>query len=469
MTKPTNEKPERAHIACKSTKGVGCEPNFLVNFDNDQDAHNPINWRLRKKVYTSLLYSLTSLGSVWASTAYAPANQSIADEFHTSPTVALLGTCLLLAGWAFGPLLWAPLSELYGRKWPVLVPFFISAVMSFATGAAKDIQTILITRFFNGFFGSAPIMSTGAVFVDLWTPTQRGMAIVGYTFCVCGVPVTGIFQALVLALDLLFVEESYVPVLLTRKAQALRKSTGNWALHAKWEEKEIMVKDLAIKYGLRPLQMLATPICLCITIYTAFIYAIYYASLASFPIIFQQTRHWNNLTGSLPYLALLLGVIWGVLLNVLSQKYYDAACKANDFKAVPEARLPQMMIGSVVLAASLFIIGCTSTPTIHWIAPVIGVVLMGFGYYAVFTSAINYLVDTFPRWGASALAANTVARSALAAALPLAIQPMFAALGNGWAYSVLGFFATLNILIPYVFYFFGPSIRSRGKYSSNVG
>ncbi|RYP63564.1 hypothetical protein DL769_006919 [Monosporascus sp. CRB-8-3] len=341
--------------------------------------------------------------------------------------------------------------------------------MSFGTAAAKDIQTVLITRFFNGFFGSAPITSTGAVFVDLWTPTQRGMAIVGYTFCVCGGPITGILQSVVLVLDIIFIQESYVPVLLARKAQALRKSTGNWALHAEWEEKEILFKDLAMKYGLRPLQMLATPICLCVTVYTAFIYAVYYASLASFPIIFQGTRRWNDLSGSLPYVALLLGVVLGVVLNFLSQKYYNAAYEANNFKAVPEARLPQMMIGSVVLAASLFVIGWTSTPTIHWIITVIGVVLMGFGYYAVFTSAINYLVDTFQRWGASALAANTFARSALAAVLPVLIPPMYAALGNGWAYSVLGFFAVLNILIPYIFYFFGAKIRIRGKYSSNVG
>lgn len=96
---------------------------------------------------------------------------------------------LIRPRWAFGPLIWAPLSEVYGRKWPVLVPFFIATVMSFGTATAKDIQTILITRFFNGFFGSAPIMSTGAVFVDLWEPHQRGLAIVGYTFCVCGLPV----------------------------------------------------------------------------------------------------------------------------------------------------------------------------------------------------------------------------------------------------------------------------------------
>ncbi|KAI0204767.1 major facilitator superfamily transporter multidrug resistance [Astrocystis sublimbata] len=460
--------------------------NDIVELNDAHDPYNPMNWPLGQKVYTSLLYSLTSLTSVWASTAYAPGNKNIADTFNTSPTVALLGTSLLLIGWAFGPLTWAPLSELYGRKWPVLIPVLLSTIMSFVTAAAKDIQTVLITRFLNGFFGSAPITSTGGVFVDLWAPTARGMAVVGYTFCslapVVGGSIiyasvfwrwleyiTGILQAAVLLLDLFFIRESYPPVLLARKARALRQSTGDWSLHAHSEEQEVSAKDLALKYGLRPLQMLATPICLCITIYTAFIYALYYASLASFPIVFQKTRNWNELTGSLPYLALLLGVAFGVLLNVVGQTYYSAKSRANGLKAVPEARLLPMMIGSYALTASLFIIGWTSQPTIHWIFPVIGVVLMGFGYYAVFTSAINYLVDTFQLWSASALAANTFARSALAAALPLAIDPMFRALGNGWAYSVLGFFAALNILVPHVFYFYGARIRGRGKYSSNVG
>ena len=44
---------------------------------------------------------------------------------------------------------------------------FIAAVFSFATGAAKDIQTIVISRFFAGFFGSAPITNTGGVLGDI--------------------------------------------------------------------------------------------------------------------------------------------------------------------------------------------------------------------------------------------------------------------------------------------------------------
>ena len=283
------------------------------------------------------------------------------------------------------------------------------------------------------------------------------------------VQTTGIIQALVALLDLFFIQESYVPTLLVNKARRLRRTTGNWALHAEWEETEISFKDLAIKFGIRPLQMLVTPICLFVTIYSSFIYGVFYASLASFPIIFQESRGWNELVGSLPFLAVLIGILVGATVSVLNQKYYNNAYRANDYKPVPEARLPPMMIASVVLASGLYIIGWTAFPRIPWIAPVIGVFMLGFGYYTIFTSALNYLIDTFQRWGASALAANTFVRSVLAAVLPLVVPPMYHRLGNGWAFSVFATFAVLNIPIPFVFWFYGPRIRATGKYTSNMG
>jgi MFS family permease len=284
-----------------------------------------------------------------------------------------------------------------------------------------------------------------------------------------GCQVTGILQGTVLLLDIVFIQESYVPVLLARKAAQLRISTGNRALHAKWEEDPARPRDLAVKYGLRPLQMLVTPICLSITIYVSFIYATFYASLASFPIIFQETRGWTEFIGSLPFLAVLIGIAVGAGVNVANQKYYNARFIANNSVPVPEARLPPMMIASVVLAGGLFIMGWTSTTSIHWFGTIVGVFMLGFGYYTIFTSGINYLIDTFQRWGASALAANTFVRSVLAAVLPLLIPAMYHRLGNGWAFTILGVFAILNIPIPFVFWFYGPKIRRMGKYTSNLG
>ncbi|PGH16568.1 hypothetical protein AJ79_01674 [Helicocarpus griseus UAMH5409] len=479
----------------KPPSDVGSTPSTIVNFDGAEDPYNPVNWPFCKKFIISVLYSLTSFGSVWASAAYAPANAQIADEFNVSPQVAIIGTSLLLLGWGFGPLLWAPLSELYGRKWPVLIPFSICTAMSFGTAGAKNIQTVMITRFFTGFFGCAPITCTGGVYVDVWNASQRGKAIVGYTLVVCGGPAlapvvggamihrgvnwrwteyaTGILQACILILDLVFIKESYTPTLLTRKARSLRKSTGNPSLHAEWEEKGVSIKELTIKFGLRPLQLLMTPICFAITIYTSFIYGVYYASLVSFPIIFQETRGWNPLIGSLPFLALLVGLIPGGVVGLHNQSYSNNACRRSGSgsnggggKPVPEARLPPMMVASVFFAAGLFIMGWTSRPDIPWIATIIGVFMMGFGFYTLFTSSLNYLIDTFPRWSASALATNTIARSAFSAAFPLIVPPMYHRLGNGWAFSVFGFFAVLNVPIPFVFWVYGERIRGMGKYTA---
>ncbi|KAL9118671.1 MAG: hypothetical protein Q9187_004784 [Circinaria calcarea] len=486
--------PEKASSELPSSSAARVEDptsSLIVDFDGSEDPYNPINWPLSKKLATSVLYSLTSWGSGWASAAYSSANSKVADEFYVSPEIALIGTSLLLLGWGFGPLLWAPLSEVYGRKWPVLIPFLISMVMSFGTASAKDIQTVLITRFFTGFFGAAPITCTGGVFVDIWDPSQRGNAIVGYTLAVCSSPAlapvvggaiiysgtswrwteytTAILQASVLLLDLIFIQESYVPRLLVSKARKLRKSTGNWALHAKWEENDISIRELAIKFGLRPFQILITPICLFVTIYTSFIYGVFYASLASFPIIFKETRGWNELVGSLPFLAVLIGIMLGAALSLLNQRSYNVAYRANDCKAIPEARLPPMMIASVVLAAGLFLLAWTSSPRIPWIATVIGVCMVGFGFYTIFTSAVNYLIDTFQRWGASALAANTFVRSVFAVIFPLIVPPLYHGLGNGWASSVFAIFAVLNIPIPFVFWFYGRRIRAIGKYSSTMG
>jgi MFS family permease len=140
----------------------------------------------------------------------------------------------------------------------------------------------------------------------------------------------------------------------------------------------------------------------------------------------------------------------------------------NGNKAVPEARLPPMMIGAVFFSAGLFIFGWTSSVNIFWFAPCIGLFCMGFGFFTIFQAALNYLIDTFQKYAASAVAANTFLRSIFAAVFPLFVNPMFHKLGINWASSLLGFIAVVLIPIPYCFYIWGPSIRKRGKFTAEV-
>ncbi len=460
----------------------------LVDFDGLDDPYRPINWPMKKKVYTTVLYGFTTAGATWASAVFSPGIDQVAAQFHVGTEVATLGITLLLLGFGLGPLLWAPLSEVYGRKAAVLTPYFIAACFSFGTATAKDIQTIMITRFFAGFFGSAPVTNTGGVLGDLYTPGQRGIAMAGYALAVVGGPVvgpivgsavvvqpflrwrwteylTGILMLFILALDVIYIDESYPPVLLVKKARRLRHESGNWALHAKFEEWDVSISELSKKFLIRPFQLLGTPICFLMALYASFCYGILYLQLGAIPIIFQEGRGWHPVVGSLPFLGILVGAWIGCAANVYNQKLYNIKCHAAGERAVPEARLPPMMVGSIFFATGQFIIGWTAAPMYPWVAPVIGLVCLGIGFFTIFQAALNYLVDTFQKYSASAVAANTFLRSVFAAAFPLVVTPMYHNLGIPWASSLTGFIGVAMIPIPYLFFVFGKDIRRRSKWS----
>ncbi|KAF1814799.1 putative MFS multidrug transporter [Eremomyces bilateralis CBS 781.70] len=459
----------------------------IVEFDGLDDPYHPMNWKVGKKIWTTALYGLTTMGATFLSSVYTPAVQQVTDQFEVGRIVGQLGLALLLFGFGVGPLLWAPISEVYGRKNAVILPYFIATMFVFGSGAAKDIQTLMITRFFAGFFASAPITNTGGVLADIWPAQQRAAAMVGYAMAVIVGPIFGpivggaiiisggswrwteftaaILMMIFLVLDIIFLDESFPPVLLVYKARRLRFETGNWALHARHEEWDVTLKELGNRYLVRPFQMLLTPICFLVALYASFVYGILYGNLAAFPIVFQEIRGWNVLVGSLPFLGLLIGVLLGAVINIVNNTYYTKCLKKNGGRAVPEARLPPMMLGSVLFATGLFLFGWTADPRFHWIVPVVGAAFSGIGFFTIFQACLNYLIDTFTQYGASAVAANTFLRSAVGGAFPLFMGPMLHNMGVNWGISVFGFFAVALIPIPFMFFVFGKRIRARGVWS----
>ncbi len=101
-------------------KELSLRPNVVV-FDGDDDQLNPQNWPLHKKVYNTALWALTTCWITFASAIYSAGTAQISEEFSVSYNVANAGTSLLMFGCALGPMLWAPLCEVYGRKWPALL------------------------------------------------------------------------------------------------------------------------------------------------------------------------------------------------------------------------------------------------------------------------------------------------------------------------------------------------------------
>ncbi len=85
----------------------------------------------------------------------------------------------------------------------------------------------------------------------------------------------------------------------------------------------------------------------------------------------------------------------------------------------------------------------------------IGVALIGFGFTTIFQSSLNYLVDTFTMYSASAVAANTFLRSMFAGAFPLLVIPMYNNIGIDWGSTVFGCFSALLAPVPFLFFFLG--------------
>lgn len=265
----------------------------------------------------------------------------------------------------------------------------------------------------------------------------------------------------------LFLPGTYAPYLLSKRAQRLRKETGNDKLYHPHEYLKLDFKTIVTKYFTRPLYMLLTEhIVTLIAFYASFTYSLLYMTLQVFPIVFQEIRGYSPVVAWLPFLAMFIGICCATFINLTNQRYYHRQVDKAGGKAVPEARLPPVMIGGFLFCAGLFWFGWTAAPQYHWILPCVAAAFIGAGFNSIFQQCINFLVDSYATYAASAVAANTISRSVLAAALPLATRPMFEALGTGPAMSVLGGVAGLLIPVPFLFMRFGPRLRKGSKFAT---
>lgn len=268
------------------------------------------------------------------------------------------------------------------------------------------------------------------------------------------------------AMAAVFLPELYGPVLLKRRAASLRKSTGNSAYWHPHENVKLDLKSIITKQLARPLRMLFTePMVTCIALYASFVYALLYLTLEVFPIVFAQMRHWGPVVSTLPFLGLLVGVLFAVIINLANQPRYMRIVDQNGGKPVPEARLPPMLIGGVLFATGLFWFGWTADPRFSWVLPVVAAGFIGAGFNVIFQQCINFLVDSYGLYAASALSANTFLRSLLASAFPLAAKPMFRNLGVGPAMSILGGIACLALPVPLIFMRYGLRLRKMSKFA----
>ncbi|KAL7937629.1 MFS general substrate transporter [Trichoderma chlorosporum] len=473
-----------------SGEGTAESP-YLVEFIPG-DKWNPMSFKDSFKWTITLIQASATLSVSFASSAYSGGISEIIEEFNVSTEVAILGVSLFVMGFAIGPLLWAPLSELYGRQRTFFISYMCLSAFSAGAAGSQNIATLIILRFFAGAFGSSPLTNAGGVIADLFQAKQRGIAFSIFAMAPFLGPalgpiaggflgeskgwrwiegLTAIFTGVVWIASSVAYPETYAPVLLRQRAAALTKRTGKVYI-SKLEEGQppkTIGNQLSVSL-LRPwLLLFKEPIVLLISLYMAIIYGTLYMCFAAFPIVFQEGRGWSPGIGGLAFIGIAIGMTLSTVGSVFDNKrYIKAAAKSPDGNATPEDRLPPAILGSLLIPIGLFWFAWTNGPNVHWIVSIIGSIFFASGIVLVFLSLMNYLVDAYVIFAASALAGSSVLRSLFGAAFPLFTTYMYENLGIHWASSIPAFLALACVPFPFLFWKYGDKIRARCQYAAEA-
>ncbi|KAK0112638.1 hypothetical protein ONS95_014377 [Cadophora gregata] len=456
------------------------------------DPRNPQNFPTTVKWFVTAISAFSTLTMAFASSAYTGALISIETQFSASSPVALLGVSLFVFGFAVGPLLWAPLSELYGRRSVFVLAYGLFVIFNIGAVLSTSISQLIVFRFFAGAFGSATLTNTGGMIADMFSAAERGLpssifASAPFLGPVIG-PIAGGFlgqsagwggigtlitglSALMWTLFYMCVPETYAPYLLRCRAAKMSVKTGRHYI-SKMDHlrgKQTFKKTISTAL-LRPWKLLfAEPIVSLLSVYTAIVFGTMYMMFAAYPIVFVDGYGLSPGVAGLPFLGLAVGMLLALLFLFLQGKQYARTAAASpNGKAPPEARLVPCMIGGVATPIGLFWFAWTNGPPLNPMICIAGTVPFGFGMVLIFLSVINYLVDTYAIYAASALAANAALRSLFAASFPLFTKAMYAKLGVHWASSVPAFLALVCVPLPFWFYRYGEKIRNKGVYVQEV-
>jgi len=251
-------------------------------------------------------------------------------------------------------------------------------------------------------------------------------------------------------------------VLIRRKTDRLRKELNRPDLQSCYTPQGPPPRLTILRHGLmRPLRMLfLSPIVFILAFYMSVVYGLLYLLFTTITGVFIQSYGWSPEICGLAYMGVGLGFFIGLgTVAKISDSTVVRMTKANNDVFEPEMRLPSLVFFAMFIPITFFWYGWAADKHVHWIVPIIGLAPFGFGMIGVFMPIQTYLIDAFPEFAASSLAALTASRSLFGALLPLAAPKMYAALGLGWGNSTLGFIAVAMIPAPFMIYKYGEKIR----------
>jgi len=345
-------------------------------------------------------------------------------------------------------MLFSPMSEIptIGRSRIYFWTLFTFVLLQLPTGYAVNMVMLLIFRFLSGFFGGPVLATGGATIWDMYPPAEVASWI--GIFGACGVlgpvlgPLVGGFAAqangwrwtiwelawlcaVVLIVLFFLMPETSSANILYRRAQRLRKATGDSRLKSQSEidAAEVTVKDQLVVLARAFTLTFSEPVVFLVDLYCALLYGILYLWFESFPLVFGDIYGFNIGQQGLVFLGIFVGGLITLPCYLFWIRKYLAPRFSNP-PVKPEAVLPPTFFGAFALPICLFWYGWTSRPDIHWMVPLVGSGSFTVSIITLFMPVLTYLGMSYPRYAASVLAGNALFRASCGVVFPLFVSSL---------------------------------------------
>ncbi|KAF1982190.1 MFS transporter [Aulographum hederae CBS 113979] len=469
---------------------------FVVGWSGDSDPFNPQNFSRMKKARIILCVASIAFIVTFASSIDSAVLPQAAEDFGVSEVTESLATALFLVGFGVGSLYAGPLSELYGRNYVYMGTLLLFMIWIMAAALAPNIGAQVTFRFLAGVCGSPALTLAGGTVADVYNPLERTygfplFAISGFGGPVLG-PVVGsymgpsslvswrwtewitlIIAGLVLTLVVLFQPETYAPLLLSWKAQHLRKVTGDDRFKA---ELEIMNDSLAkklIRNLSRPFLLVRTElIILLMTLYLTVVYIVLFTFFDGYTYIFSEVYGTSQGLTNVLFVAMFVGILSALVLVPFiysrTKKQFQKNLEAGKPGIPPEERLWFVMLGCApAMPISLFWMAWTDYSSISIWSPLLASVLFGYGVIGIFISAYMYIIDSYQIYAASALTFLAFVRYLVAGGMTVVGIPFYRNVGTHWTLTIMACIGLLLMPVPYALYIWGPKVRKFSKFAVN--
>jgi DHA1 family multidrug resistance protein-like MFS transporter len=282
--------------------------------------------------------------------------------------------------------------------------------------------------------------------------------------------VTLIISGAAFVIALLFLPETYLPLLLDWKAKHLRRVTGDeryiseHAEAASFTTKLRQVLPLPVKFWAKE------PVISVLGSYLVLLYVLLFTFLSGFDYIFEETYGFSTgQTGSC-FGAIAAGA---TAFTCLAPGLYSwARSKTEHVKGSPiepEFRLWAAIVTAPLLPVALFWLGWGDDPTISYWSSLGACFVFGVVLIAIYVSSYEYIVDSYGDHSAIGLASITMVRYLIAGGMVMAARPMYEGIGVHWTMTLLGCIAAILTPAPLIFWKLGHRLRSKSPYAKSPG